>query len=37
VFGQVADRVPVYAATIPWGPPFAPDVVSALAALAGDR
>lgn len=33
VLSAVADRTPVYAVTVPWGPPFDPAVVDALAAL----
>lgn len=32
--GQLANQVPVYHATIPWGPPFSPDVATALITLA---
>ena len=31
---ELVNRVPVYDVTIPWGPPFDPDVVRELAALA---
>jgi hypothetical protein len=30
VCAQIAERVPVYEATIPWGPPFAPDLAPVL-------
>jgi hypothetical protein len=33
---QVVNTVPVYDVTIPWGPPFSPNVASALASLAAD-
>ena len=31
--GQVVNEVPVLKVTVPWGPPFDPDVVAALIAL----
>jgi hypothetical protein len=34
VLGQLANQVPVYNATIPWGPPFDLDVAHALVAIA---
>jgi hypothetical protein len=32
---RIADTIPVYDVTIPWGPPFDPGVARSLAALAG--
>jgi hypothetical protein len=34
VFAALVDQVPVYTATIPWGPPFDPRVVNGLTDLA---
>ena len=34
---RLVNEVPVYAATIPWGPPFDPSVAPALARLASGR
>jgi hypothetical protein len=34
VLSQLVNLVPVYDVTIPWGPPFSPDVFRSLAALA---
>ncbi len=34
VISQIADTIPVYDVTIPWGPPFDPGVARSLAALA---
>jgi hypothetical protein len=31
---QIANSIPVYEATIPWGPPFSPEIASGLATLA---
>jgi hypothetical protein len=33
---QVVNSVPVYDVTVPWGPPFQPEVARELAALARD-
>jgi hypothetical protein len=37
VLSQVANNVPVYSATIPWGPPFPSHVAPTLAGLVGGR
>lgn len=34
---RVADQVPIVEADVPWGPPFDPEVVAALAALAAEE
>jgi hypothetical protein len=34
--GEVAHRVPVYRAAIPWGPPFDPSIAPLLRELAFD-
>ncbi len=35
--GQVVNQIPVLDVTVPWGPPFDPDVVNALLDLARRR
>lgn len=37
VFREIVSSVPLYAVSIPWGPPFDPDVAVALGGLLDDR
>ena len=34
MLSRLANEVPIYDVTIPWGPPFSPDIASQLRALA---
>lgn len=35
--GEIVERVPVYLARVPWGPPFRPGIATAITAAAGLR